>query len=230
MKIIEELLEKAFFITIFSREWESGIDQGVRFDVGGMGRMACVDATSHVYFLYKVASIWADMLDLPNDRSNKREAEIKKFICDSLYVKEEGFFYDRWAVLNDSLRNLTFESMWPLVVGAITEEMANRYIDNYLLDTSCFFTPHPISTVGRRDPKFSIRMWRGPVWNSMSYWAARGCFNYGRKDAANIILEKALDSSSKQFIRTGTIWEFYHPLGGNPEDAQKTKEATKPSL
>jgi putative isomerase len=55
----------------------------------------------------------------------------------------------------------------------------------------------------------------------MAYWAARACLNYGRKDAARLILEKALDDSAKQFRRTGTIWEFYHPLGGHPEDVQR---------
>jgi hypothetical protein len=60
----------------------------------------------------------------------------------------------------------------------------------------------------------------------MSYWAARGCLNYGRKDAAKIILAKALNESAKQFTRTGTIWEFYNSLGGKPEDV-KRKPSTK---
>jgi hypothetical protein len=68
-------------------------------------------------------------------------------------------------------------------------------------------------------------MWRGPAWNSMSYWAAVGCINYGRKDAARKILEMALNDSAIQFERTGTVWEFYHPLGGKPEDvARKPKK------
>jgi putative isomerase len=116
--------------------------------------------------------------------------------------------------------------MWPLVTGAATPEQANRYIDRYLLNPQVFLTAHPIATVGRRDPKFELRMWRGPAWNSMSYWAARACLNYGRKDAAKLILEKALDDSAKQFARTGTIWEFYNPLGSKPEDLQR-KPTTK---
>ncbi len=64
-------------------------------------------------------------------------------------------------------------------------------------------------------------MWRGPSWNSMTYWVARACVDYGRVDAAKILLEKALDQSAKQFDLTGTIWEFYHPLGGNPMDVER---------
>lgn len=28
--------------------------------------------------------------------------------------------------------------------------------------------------VSLSDPKFELRMWREPTWNSMTYWAARG--------------------------------------------------------
>ena len=217
--------EGFFYNDILTRNWESGIDQGIRFDVEGLGRQACIDATSHVYYLYKTATDWGLKLQIPVQWAEKRENEIKKFIQDSLYVAENGFFYDRWAVKNPDLRHFSFEAMWPIVVGAATTEQANRFIDEYLMDTTCFLTPHPISTVGKRDPKFKLRMWQGPVWNSMSYWAAIGCEKYQRSDAARIILEKALDATAVQFKRSGTIWEFYHPFGGHPEDvARKPKK------
>ena len=106
--------------------------------------------------------------------------------------------------------------MWPVVVGAATEEQANRLIDEHLLNPDRFYTAHPICTVAHTDPGFELRMWRGPTWNSMTYWAARGCLRYGRQDAARRLLERALDASAAQFERTGTIWEFYHPHGGDP--------------
>ena len=216
---------EGFYYNDVLQNWESGIDQGVRFDIDGLGRWACIDATSHVYFLYHTAADWSEKLGFPADWAKKRESELQAFIRDSLYAEDDGFFYDSWAVKNDSLRHLAFEAMWPLVVGAATVEQANRFIDEYLLDTTCFLTAHPISTVGKRDTEFKLRMWRGPAWNSMTYWAAVGCINYGRKDAARKILEMALDDSAIQFKRTGTVWEFYHPLGGKPEDvARKPKK------
>jgi putative isomerase len=111
--------------------------------------------------------------------------------------------------------------MWPFVVGAATAEQARRVIDENLLNPRRFFSTHPVSTVGVEDPLFELRMWRGPTWNSMTYWAARGCIHYGRMDAARLLVEKALDASAAQFARTGTVWEFYHPLCGNPETMQR---------
>ena len=74
-------------------------------------------------------------------------------------------------------------------------------------------TPTPVE-----DPRFELRMWRGPAWNSMTYWASRGCVRYRRADAARLLLERALDCAAEQFLGTGTIWEFYHPFGGDPRE------------
>ena len=89
-----------------------------------------------------------------------------------------------------------------------------------------FFTPHPIATVAADDPKFSNRMWRGPVWNSMTYWAARGALHYGHPAEAHRLIEPALDDSAQQFDRTGKLWEFYSANGAHPEDLTR-KPQTK---
>jgi hypothetical protein len=102
------------------------------------------------------------------------------------------------------------------VVGAATADQAGRVIDEHLLHPDRFFTAHPICTVAHTDPGFELRMWRGPTWNSMTYWAARGCLRCDRPDAACLLVERALDASAAQFERTGTVWEFYHPHGGDP--------------
>lgn len=207
--------EGFFYNDILLKKWESGVDEGIRFDDTKDGKFACIDATSHVYFLYKTAAKWSTALRLENDYFKKRAEELKTFIQTDLYSEKEGLFYDAWAIADTSFRSLAFETLFPIVVGAATEKQANRLINEYLLDTTCFNTAHPIATVGKRDPKFELRMWRGPSWNSMTYWVARGCVEYGRADAATEILGKALDQSAKQFEATGNIWEFYHPLGGD---------------
>ena len=216
-----------FYNDILLKKWESGVDEGIRFDETEYGRWACIDATSHVYLLYKLASKWTNLLGLDASFFEKMQTEIGDFIQNDLYSDQDGLFYDIWAMKDTSLRSLAFETLFPLIVGAATEEQANRLINEYVLDTTVFNTIHPIASVGKRDPKFELRLWRGPAWNSMTYWVARGCMQYGREDAALIILEKALNQSAKQFQRTGTIWEFYHPLGGNPELIERKPQTRK---
>lgn len=219
--------EGYFYKDILMKTWESGVDEGVRFDNTDLGAWACIDATSHVYLLYKYAVEWSNELGMEDAYFVKRRDDIKTFIQTDLYSAEDGCFYDIWAIKDKKLRRVVFESMWPIVVGAATKKQADRYIDSYLLNPDALFTPHPISTVGAKEKEFELRMWRGPSWNSMNFWAAKGCAKYDREDASLKILEKALEQTAKQFELTNTIWEFYHPLGGNPEDVQRKPSYTK---
>ncbi len=204
-----------FYEDICSNHWESGIDEGVRFDDRLARPAACVDATAHLYNLYRTATDWARLTARDPARWQEEADQLRAFIQTRLYDSSRGFFYDAWRV-SQSRAPGAFEGFWPVVVGAATPEQAARVVEEHLMNPRRFFTPHPISTLAREDPRFELRMWRGPVWNSMTYWAARGCLRYGHRESACRILEHALDQSARVFAETGTIWEFYHPDGGDP--------------
>ena len=220
--------EGFFYNDILLKLWESGVDEGVRFDETGLGPWACIDATCHVYKMYEYAEKWSDELGFKASFFEKRKNELKHFIQDSMYVDTDKMFYDIWAVKDPSLRHIVYENLWPLITGCATNEQANALIDNYIMDTTHFFTPHPISTVSVSDPKFELRLWRGPAWNSVTLWISKGCLLYGRDEAALSILEKALDMSAMQFEKTGTIWEFYHPYGGEQTELLRKPRAGFP--
>ena len=192
------------------------MDEGVRFDEVQPGPYACVDCTSHVYWMYEHAARWSRAVGSNPDLYLQRAEELGSFIRNRLFDPATGFFYDIWSVEDPRSRRVSFEGMWPVVVGAAAEEQAVRVIDEYLLNPCRFFAYHPITSVAMDDPGFELRCWRGPSWNSMTYWAAIGCMRYGRADAAEILLEKALDATAEQCAATGKIWEFYHPFGGSP--------------
>ncbi|WP_158606421.1 MGH1-like glycoside hydrolase domain-containing protein [Paenibacillus ginsengarvi] len=206
-----------YYMDIMTRKWESGVDDGIRFDQAPRHPSACVDATSHVYQLYTYAAQWARQLGSDPEPFVQRSEELKLAIQQQLYDEQTGFFYDSWTMAQSGPKPGAQEGMWPLVVGAATPQQANRVIDEHLLNPKRFFTKHPLATVAVSDPAFELRMWRGPVWNSMTYWAARGCMHYNRFDAALQLLEGALDASAEQFAQTGAIWEFYHPHGEAPD-------------
>jgi glycogen debranching enzyme len=211
-----------YYTDILNNVWESGIDEGIRFKNIATGPYACVDATSHVYLLYEYAARWSLLLTGRDEEHFAEKAEeLKGFIQNELFDPESGFFHDIWAIGKPENRHMAFEGMWPMAAGAATPEQAKRVVFENLLNPDCFFSSHPITTVGLKDTGFELRMWRGPAWNSMTYWAARGCINYGYTEAARLLLERALDASALQFDRTGTIWEFYHPFCGSPEEVQR---------
>jgi neutral trehalase len=201
--------------------WESGMDEGIRYHERPGAPAACIDACSHVFMLYDHAARWSKQLGQPAGEWETKAKALQTFIQEKLWDPQTGFFYDKWIVGHPERRHLAFEGMWPVVVGAATPAQAKRVIEEHLLNPKEFFAPHPISAVGLSDSKFELRMWRGPTWNCMTYWAARGCLRYGRNDAARKLLEAALDATAKQFERTGTVWEFYHPQGGDPESLKR---------
>jgi hypothetical protein len=223
------------YLDIVNHKWESGVDQGIRFDDSGLASKhpsstACVDATSHVYQEYVYAAKWARELGEDAGPLEARAGELRKFIQTKLWDEKGGFFYDSWVLdgsVKERVRTDSFEGMWPMVVGAATPRQGQRVIDEWLMRKDRFFTPHPISTVAASDPKFELRMWRGPVWNSMTYWAARGSLRYGRPQEARKLLEAALDDSAAQFDRTGIVWEFYSPFSGKPEDLKRKPETSR---
>jgi putative isomerase len=232
------------YLDIVTHKWESGVDEGVRFDGLGLDgakptSTACIDATAHVYQMDVYAARWARRLGRPAAAFDAKADHLRHFIQTRLWSERDGFFYDSWVLdrapdgppetwhnTPTPGRSHALEGFWPMVVGAATPLQASRVLTEWLLNPARFFTPHPLATVALDDPKFSNRMWRGPVWNSMTYWAARGAIRYGFLFEAHRLLEPALDDSAAQFDRSGLIWEFYSPTNAHPEDLTR-KPQTK---
>lgn len=216
--------EGFYYLDILTNEWESGVDEGIRFLDTRPGPQACIDASSHVFALYDCAARWTKIARQPDAESAMYAAKAQalgEFIRGALYSPESGFFHDIWSVNDAAKRHYCFDGFWPLVCGVASEEQARRLIDESLLNPERFLTEHPVPTVAVCDSLFEQRMWRGPAWNSMTYWIARGCVRYGRPDAARIILERALDATAMQYERTGAVWEFYHSSGGDQMQVQR---------
>lgn len=211
-----------YYTDIKNHLWESGVDEGVRFQAVPQGERACVDATSHLYLLCDCLSRWETILNGSGAAAAAEKLErLGRYIREKLYDAETAFFYDSWAVDDPAFRHLSFEGFWPLIVGAASAQQAEQVIERHMMREKQFLSPHPIATVALCDTLYEKRMWRGPAWNSMTLWAAMGCMRYGQNKAAKLILEKALDATARAFARTGCIWEFYDSLGGSPEQVQR---------
>jgi len=217
-----------FYIDARDRKWESGIDEGVRFDedlIGEQRVFPCVDATAHVAGQYELAGRWAERLGEDGTEALDKAASIRRFLREACFDPTLHWFCDTPMVGRPERRVLTFEGVWALVVGAAEEQQAHAAIDQTLLSEDGLLGAHGMTTVGRREPRYEPRMWRGPCWNSMTWWAARACRRYGRDDAAAILLDRALDGAAAVFERTGTIWEFYGANGEPPLQIQRKPDS-----
>ena len=204
-----------YFDIINDRIMESGVDDGVRFINKPDHLSACVDATAHMFALCDYAVKWAQILGKNCDDCAEERDRLGRYIRETLYDPDAGWFYDAWLRNDPNRFPESYESFWPMIVGAATPEQAKRVRDR-LMDPEEFYGVHPVTTVSRKSPRYEMRMWRGPAWNSMTYWAVQGLLRYGMKAEAKTICERVLDSGAKIFAETGDVWEFYHPDGNDP--------------
>ena len=205
-----------FYLDILTRQWESGVDEGVRFDDAPKTNSACVDATSHMYLLCDAVRRWVDTLGLADAAGCGAERdELGEFLRNRLYDPETGWFYDVWKRDVPSRFPECFEGCWPMIVGAATPKQA-RAVADHLMNPEEFFADHPLRTVSKKSPAYEMRMWRGPAWNSMTYWVIQGFLRWKFTAEARVLTEALLDASAKTFAETGNIWEFYDPSGADP--------------
>lgn len=198
--------------------FESGIDDGIRFRGDDPPRdrwVPFIDACCHVWLLLDAIARWGD-----DAGARGRADQLAAYVREAMWSERSGFFHDPHQI--KARRELpAFEGIWPVVVGIATDAQAHRVIDRWLLDPSKLGAPHPIRTVASGADGYDMRMWRGPAWNSMTLWACRGCLGYGRSDAAAALAGAALDMSARHFNRHGTVYEFYHPDGLNPQTVSR---------
>ncbi len=210
-----------FYTDVRDRSWESGVDEGIRFDQAPRGEHACIDAICHAYMLADGLSRWGGVDAGDRAQAQAKAEAMRRFVQETLFSEETGLFHDQWSVRDPARRPLALEGIWPVVVGIATPAQAAAVIERNLMDPRRFLTAHPPASVAVADPGFELRMWRGASWNSMTLWAVIGCIRYGYHQAARSLAEAALDDTANQFDRTGTVWEFYHPHAGNPEAVER---------
>ncbi len=204
-----------YYLDVMDRVWESGVVEGIRFDSDeSLQEGACLDATAHLHLLYSMAFLWAKRLNRQEECEWQERAEqLETFIQTKLFCPACHLFQDEWRVERQQAPCNSFESIWPLVSKAASPQQAHAYINEHLLNPRRFLTAHPLASVALEDPKHELRAWRGPACNALAYWAARGCYQYGRFAAARLLLEKAINATMENFAKTRSIWEYYHPAG-----------------
>ena len=163
------------------------------------------------------AAKWAQQLGQDPAPFAAKADHLRNFIRIKLWSQGDGFFYDSWILdgsVPKSTRTHSFEGFWPKVVGAATPERGQRVIDEWLMRPDRFFTP--FSAVAQTDPKFRLRMWRGPVWNSMTYRAARGAVQYDRPQAARNFSNLRLTTPPNSSTAPASCGSFTIPSATSP--------------
>ena len=211
--------------TLIAACWESGMDNGVRFDDAVMQKNSekawsmnqeniCLNS-----FLYVDKTILAEMATLLNKpelaaQLNAEAKVIKEFVQTKMWDKETGFFYDTRIDTGEHIKVMGAECWLPLWAGIATPEQAKQVMQK-MMDPQKFNSTLPLGTLDISHPRLRpVRgYWRGPVWVDQVYFGITGLRNYGFDREADILTEKFINNA-QGLTTDGPIHENYNPLTG----------------
>ena len=212
--------------TLIAAAWESGMDNGVRFDETVMLKNQPENAWSMNQeniclnsFLYAEKNILAEMAGKLGKKEVAaqltKEAEfIKEYVQKNMFDKETGFFYDIRLKTGEPVRVMGAECWLPLWAGIATKEQAREVVAK-MTDPAKFNSTVPLGTLDISHPRLRpVRgYWRGPVWIDQVYFGITGLRNYGYMAEAGELMNKYIDNA-QGLTGDGPIHENYNPLTG----------------
>lgn len=211
--------------SLIAAAWESGMDNGVRFDDAVMlknGEKAWSMNQENIClnsFLYAEKNLLSELAVLLGKKELAGQLmteaqELKKHIQTKMFDKETGFFYDTRLGTGEFIKVMGAEGWLPLWAGAATQEQAKAVMDK-MMDPKRFNSVLPLGTLDISHPGLRpIRgYWRGPVWVDQVYFGIMGLRNYGYDREADFLLEKFIDNA-QGLTTDGPIHENYNPLTG----------------
>ncbi|CAK7021112.1 MAG: Glucosidase YgjK [Bacteroides rodentium] len=211
--------------TLIAACWESGMDNGVRFDDAVMlqhGEKAWSMNQENIClnsFLYVDKLALAEMAtilgrtELTDQLKNEAEV-IKQFVQNKMWDSETGFFYDTRIDTGEHIKVMGAECWLPLWAGIATPEQAKLVMEK-MMDPNKFNSTVPLGTLDVSHPRLrpTRGYWRGPVWVDQVYFGITGLRNYGFDREADMLTEKFIDNA-QGLTTNGPIHENYNPLTG----------------
>ncbi|OOG64039.1 hypothetical protein B0E46_08970 [Rhodanobacter sp. B04] len=205
--------------------WESGMDNGVRFDAISMLRngegawsmdQASVDLNAYLYKEKLDLAQVAAILGKTRDQAQwlNEAAAMKTAIQQRMFDKARGYFFDIKLGSGDPVRVYGSEGWTALWAGVATPDQA-RSVIRIMLDPNKFATFMPFPTLAADDPHFSpIKgYWRGPVWIDQAYFGVEALRHYGYDRQADQMARR-LVLNAKGLAQQAPMYENYDPLTG----------------
>lgn len=211
--------------TKVAAKWESGMDNGVRFDAitmlgNGNGAWSMdqesVDLNAYLYKEKLDLAQVAAVLGKTRDHAQwlKEAATMKAVIQSRMFDKTRGYFFDSKLGTGDSERVYGSEGWTALWADVASPDQAKSVI-RVMLDPDKFATVMPFPTLAADDPRFSpIKgYWRGPVWLDQAYFGVEALRRYGYDQQANDMARR-LVLNAKGLTQQAPMYENYDPLTG----------------
>ncbi len=201
---------------------ESGMDNSPRWDGGVINKgLAAVDLNSQLCLDAFSLSRIASNIGLKDDATKWIDEynEMSEGIRRHFWDEKDRFFYDRFK--NGEFHRIkTISSFWTMVAGVASKDQAESML-KHLLNPKEFNTPYPFPTISISEKLFMPDYVRGAVWMMMNYIVILGLENYQYRTKAKDFTARMVAMVSKDYMRTGYVWECYDPFTGTGEYVEK---------
>jgi len=144
----------------------------------------------------------------------QKAGEVLQKMSDYLWQPEKNAYFFR-DTKNNFIESLTHNNIRAMYFGAMTQEMADNFVREHLLNPDEFWTPMPLPSIAANDPYFrniSQNNWSGQPQGLTYQRAIRALENYGHLAEITMIGHKLLD----QVKKSGVYTQQFDPFTGEP--------------
>lgn len=162
------------------------------------------------------------------ERFAARARRVRDALIERCYDERAGLFFDRSRAGLE--RVSTWTSIAPLALPDLDRTIADRLIDEHVLDPGEFWLPFPIPSTAASERAFRpstrvLRYWRGPTWMPCPWLVHRGLIAHGRADAAAELARRVASLVARSGFR-----EYYDPYTGRGMGARRFGMSTLSSV
>jgi putative isomerase len=210
--------------------FESGLDNSPLFDdavfnkethmleLADVGIMSLYIADCN--FLSEIAVVLGKQAEA-EEITARAERYGKKLM--ELWDEESGIFRDKYTDSGKFSMHLAPTNFYPLLAGVVTQEQAERMIENYFFNPDEFYGDYILPSISRSNPAFTDNTyWRGRIWAPMNFLVYMGLRNYHLPEARKVLVEKSLDLLMKEWRANRHVYENYNSVTGEGGDVSNS--------
>jgi len=165
-----------------------------------------VESIDVMCYSYTCRDVLAKISAIKNDGKEiywrKKADEVLGKMKDYLWIPEKNAYYYR-DKFNKIIPSLTHNNLRAMYFGAMTQEIADKFISCHLLNPAEFWTPMPLPSIAANDPYFrnlSNNNWSGQPEGLTYQRAIKALENYGHYAEVTLLgnrLLKTIEQSRK---------------------------------
>ncbi|GHH84815.1 hypothetical protein GCM10018793_50440 [Streptomyces sulfonofaciens] len=141
-----------------------------------------------------------------------RSRQVADALVARCWDEDTGAFFDIDLRTGEQQRILTASSLFPILLEQVPDRLAQRVIDEHLLNPAQFWLPHPVPSVAADEPTFDPHfetgaIFRGSSWVNLNWYLYGGLRSRGRHEAARELAHRTVRMTAQSGMR-----ECYDPL------------------